>query len=179
VAVVRLDPTLAFPWGELSPDPAIEPDTFSMRWTGYIEPRYSEVYTFYALADDGIRLWINDQLIIDLWAFAPTEHTGVINLLAGVRYPIRVEYVEADGPAQLFLSWSSTSQGKEIVPQSQLYQFVEQATPTPVVLPTPVIPGTGNGLFGQYYNALDFTQLALNRTDPVINFPWSTGYWLT
>ena len=67
--LVRVDPTVGFNWGFGSPDPTIGSETFSVRWTGQIEPLHSENYIFYTTSDDGVRLWVNDQLIIDNWTF--------------------------------------------------------------------------------------------------------------
>src|SRR5205807_7682036 len=116
--LTRNDSTIDFDWGDGSPDPAIGPDTFSVRWVGKIEPLYSETYTFYALTDDGFRLWVNNQLIIDSWIDQPpTEQAGApIALSAGTRYDIRIEYYENGGGAVAKLLWSSPSQSKEIVP---------------------------------------------------------------
>jgi len=54
---VRIDPCIDFDWGEGTPDQSIGKDTYSVRWTGKVEPRYSETYTFYTVTDDGVRLW--------------------------------------------------------------------------------------------------------------------------
>jgi PKD repeat protein/glucose/arabinose dehydrogenase len=124
-ALVRFDPTVNFNWGGGSPDPAIYRDTFSVRWTGQVEARYSETYTFYTNSDDGVRLWVNGMPIIDNWTdHAPTENSGTIALLAGQRYEIRMEFYENGGGAVAQLSWSSMSQTREIVPQSQLFPVV-------------------------------------------------------
>jgi hypothetical protein len=49
-------------WGSGTPDPVrIQPDSFSARWTGQVQPQFSEEYTFYVTADDGAALWINGQ----------------------------------------------------------------------------------------------------------------------
>ena len=60
--VVRTDPTVNFDWGSGSPAPAIGADTFSARWTGQVQPQFSETYTFYTQSDDGVRLWVNNVL---------------------------------------------------------------------------------------------------------------------
>jgi hypothetical protein len=120
--VTRIDSTVDFDWGTGSPDPSIGPDTFSVRWTGGVQPRYSDTYTFYTLSDDGVRLWVDDQLIIDNWTdHAPTENTGAIELESGRIYSIRMEYYENGGGATARLSWSSTFVPKEIIPRTQLY----------------------------------------------------------
>ncbi|MEM9275567.1 MAG: lectin-like protein [Cyanobacteria bacterium P01_F01_bin.143] len=123
--VIRTDDTVDFNWGTGSPDPAIAPDTFSVRWTGEIEARFSENYNFQTTTDDGVRLWINDQLVIDQFIDqAPTSHQGTIALTAGQRYDIELEYYENGGGAVAQLAWSSASQPFEIVPESQLYSEI-------------------------------------------------------
>jgi len=163
-ALTRTDSTVNFNWGGGSPDASIGADTFSARWSGQIEALYSETYTFQTTTDDGVRLWVNDRLIIDRFVDqAATNHTGSIDLAAGQRYDIRLEYYENGGAAVSQLAWSSASQAFEIVPQSQLY-----SEPLPS-------PGTGNGLRAEYYNNIDFTDRALTRTDSTVNFNWGGG----
>ena len=58
--VARTDPTVNFDWGVGSPAPAIGVDTFSARWTGQVQPQFTETYTFYTQSDDGVRLWVNN-----------------------------------------------------------------------------------------------------------------------
>ena len=64
VALQRVDRNVDFDWRRRPPDSAVNPDGFSVRWTGYVKPDYSEDYTFYTSTDDGVRLWIDGQLII-------------------------------------------------------------------------------------------------------------------
>jgi PA14 domain len=130
--LIRVDTTVNFDWGSNSPDDTIAPDTFSVRWTGQVRSRYSETYTFHTVSDDGIRLWVNGQLIIDNWTAQPaTENTGTIALAANQDYDIKLEYFEQTGASISKLYWSSASQLKEIVPQSQLstVSFLEQTIP--------------------------------------------------
>jgi hypothetical protein len=62
-----------FNWGTGSPDPSIAADNFSARWTGQVQPVSTQAYTFYTVSDDGVRLWVNNQLVIDNWTdHAPT-----------------------------------------------------------------------------------------------------------
>ena len=75
-----------------SPDPSIGTNTYSIRWTGLIEPLYSETYTIYTVSDDGIRVWIDGQLVVDSWVDqSPTEHSGAIALQAGQLDMLSVE----------------------------------------------------------------------------------------
>jgi hypothetical protein len=120
--LTRTDPNINFNWGNGSPDASIGADTFSVRWTGQVQPRYSGTYTFYMLSDNGRRVWVNNQLIIDKWIDDwDIEYSGTINLTAGQKYDIKVEYFENNGGANAKLSWSSAQQSKEVIPQSQLY----------------------------------------------------------
>lgn len=118
----RLDPTIEFDWGEGNPGTGINNDSYSIRWTGKVEPRYSGTYTFYITSDNGRRLWVNNQLIIDKWISDwDIEYSGTITLTAGQQYDIKVEYFEDFGGANCKLSWSGPNQNKEIIPKNQLY----------------------------------------------------------
>ena len=128
-----------FNWGTGSPDASVGADTFSARYTGTIRPAYSQSYTFYATSDDGVRLWINGQRIIDKWLNQSGTFTSTaITLQAGKNYDIRVDYYENTGGAQLALEWQSTSQARQIVPTSALF-------------------AASNGLAAQYFNNKDLT----------------------
>lgn len=117
----RTDSQIDFEWGTGSPSPQVSTDDFSVRWTGTVQPLYTETYTFETRTDDGVRLWVDGQRLIDEWQDqAPTAHTGTITLTAGVEYDIRMEYYERGGGAVAELRWSSPSQTREIVPQTQL-----------------------------------------------------------
>jgi len=121
-SIARIDPTINFAFGGGSPDAAIGADTFSARWTGKVQAQYTETYTFYALADDGVRLWVNNVLLIDKWIDqGPTEYSATITVAAGTKYDIKMEYYENGGGADARLFWSSPSTAKSIVPQSQLF----------------------------------------------------------
>ena len=119
---MRIDPNVDFDWGGGSPDASISQDAFSVVWSGWVQAQFSEPYTFYTTTDDGVRLWVNNQQIINKWQDqGPTEWSGTINLTAGKRYPIEMAYFENAGGAEAHLSWSSPSTVKAIIPQSQLY----------------------------------------------------------
>ncbi|KAA6302985.1 MAG: Protective antigen [Candidatus Ordinivivax streblomastigis] len=120
----RIDPTINFDWGTGKPNPKTNADNVSVRWQGKIEPRVDDEYTFYVNSDNGRRLWINDQLIIDKWIDDyGIEYSGTITLQAGQRYTIKLEYFESTGGAYCRLEWLSTRQPREIVPRSQLYSL--------------------------------------------------------
>jgi PA14 domain len=123
--VTRVDATVNFNWGTGSPAGGINADNFAARWSGGVQPLYSEMYTFSVTGDDGYRLWVDNQLILNNYVTqTSTEATGQIALRAGQIYNIRLEYFDTSAAASISLSWSSPSQTKQVIPQSQLYSSV-------------------------------------------------------
>ncbi|MBK5209424.1 MAG: T9SS type A sorting domain-containing protein [Flavobacteriaceae bacterium] len=121
-ALTRTDASVNFDWVNGGPGAPIGNDNFSVRWSGQIQPLYSQNYTFTTTSDDGIRLWVNGVQIINNWTdHAVTNNTGTINLVAGIKYDIVLEYYENGGQAVSKLSWNSASQALQIVPPLQLY----------------------------------------------------------
>ncbi|HEX8441403.1 PQQ-dependent sugar dehydrogenase, partial [Archangium sp.] len=117
----RVDPTVDFRWEDTPPAPGLGKDTFSVRWTGSVVPRYSETYTFYTQSNDGVRLWVDGKLLIDNWTLhGTTENRGTVTLQAGRAYSLRLEFYENTGLAIMRLHWSSPRQRKEILPKEQL-----------------------------------------------------------
>lgn len=118
--VKRRDPSVNFDWGVGSPSPAIAPTDFSARWVGQVWAGHSETYTFYTLSDDGVALWVNNQLLIYNWTnHGPTENSATINLVRGRKYDIKLEYYQGGGGATMKLSWSSPSQPKQVIPEGR------------------------------------------------------------
>ncbi|MEJ0088583.1 MAG: chitobiase/beta-hexosaminidase C-terminal domain-containing protein [Limisphaerales bacterium] len=134
--LVRIDTNINFDWGNGSPDPSISVDSFTVRWTGSVQPQFNETYTFYTTTDDGVRLWVNNQLVIDKWVDqGPTTWSGTISLKAQQLYNIRMEYYENGGGAVAQLAWSSPSTTQAIIPKTQLNPFTNP--PPTVVLLSP------------------------------------------
>ncbi|MDR0540872.1 MAG: RICIN domain-containing protein, partial [Dysgonamonadaceae bacterium] len=122
--VTQIDTVINFNWGTGKPHRDVNIDNFSVRWQGKIEPRAAGEYTFFVNSDNGRRLWINDQLIIDQWIDNyDIEYFGTISLQAGQRYNIKLEYFESAGGAYCRLEWLGQKQVREIVPPSQLYSL--------------------------------------------------------
>ncbi len=117
VPVVQDTPTIDFNWGAGAPAPGIPADSFTARWTGRITPATTEDYTFSVTAAGGVRLWVNDELILDFWFDHPeSEVTSVSRpLQAGSLYPLRVEFLETTGPASIRVQWQSSSLSKRPV----------------------------------------------------------------
>lgn len=128
----RVDTVINFNWTAtplVTPFPSINRNKFSAVWAGQIQPIFSEDYTFETYSDDGVRLWVNNILIIDNWQLNTTGSTkrGTISLKAGVKYNIVMQYFQDGHSSTIKLSWSSDSQAKEIIRKSRLFsaaQFV-------------------------------------------------------
>jgi mannan endo-1,4-beta-mannosidase len=115
------DAKIDFNWSTAAPFPSMQADTFSVRWTGKLKPKYTETYKISTLSDDGIRVWVNGVLVIDSWFNQSwVERSGTIALTAGVPVDLKVEYYDNTNGAVAKVMWTSPSQVKEIIPASVL-----------------------------------------------------------
>jgi len=95
---------------------------YSARWTGKIKVEMAGYYKFFTLSDDGVRLWVDNQLIIDNWTLhGPTEDIGALKLVKDKLYDIKLEYYQNRGDAVIQLYWQAKEEKKEIVPPSAFY----------------------------------------------------------
>lgn len=117
----RIDPVIDFVWGGTNPPPSLSNGLYTVRWTGQVQPQYSETYFFDVKSDDGVKLWVNDQLLIDKWQSQNTEWSNSIPLQGGTRYDLKLEYLQTGGSAQAHLYWYSPSQPKQVIPGNCLY----------------------------------------------------------
>ena len=113
-------------------------------------PLYTEKYTFRTRSDDGVRLWVNGNLLVNRWA----NHTAIwddnsrqpIDLTACKKYEITMEYYDNVGQAVAVLAWRSNRQGEQVIPQINLYPAEpprqSTSTPTNTPLPTPTLTNT-------------------------------------
>ncbi|NRF89443.1 glycosyl hydrolase [Paenibacillus frigoriresistens] len=117
----KVDAKIDFNWSTAAPFPSMQADTFSVRWTGKLKPKYTETYKISTLSDDGIRVWVNGVLVIDSWFNQSwVERSGTIALTAGVPVDLKVEYYDNTNGAVAKVMWTSPSQVKEIIPASAL-----------------------------------------------------------
>jgi uncharacterized protein YgiM (DUF1202 family) len=102
--VTRTETAINHRWGEGSPHPAINADRFSARWTANVvlEPG---LYRFTTVSDDGVRVWIGGEQIIDNWTVHAEEVDVATVSLDGGAYQILVEYFENTGLATMILTW--------------------------------------------------------------------------
>lgn len=115
-ALYRNEADINFNWGSGSPaSGTINPDNFSVRWTRHLDLMPGR-YQFAVTTDDGVRLWVNNQLIIDQWRDQhPTTYRAEIDLSGG-SVPVKMEYYENTGGAKAQLSWALVSGGGGGVP---------------------------------------------------------------
>ncbi|MFM7207258.1 MAG: PA14 domain-containing protein [Planctomycetaceae bacterium] len=119
--LTRIDPQVNFAWGTAAPVAGVANTTYSVRWSGGVLPQFSEVYTFTVTADDGVRLWVDDELIITNWVNQDAKAaSGQIALRAGVPVPIKLEYYQNTGTASVRLEWSSPGTPLQVIPQPRL-----------------------------------------------------------
>jgi uncharacterized protein YraI len=107
-ALVRTDAQINFDWGGGSPASGLPADSFSARWTQTLNLS-ADTYTFNVIADDGVRVWLGNDLIIDQWRESTANLYSVERRLNAGNYPIRIEYFEATGGAKVQFWWSRGS----------------------------------------------------------------------
>lgn len=108
-AVVRNDSAVSFNWGTQAPASGLLLDGFSVRWARTVAFSRGD-YRFYVNADDGVRIWLDDQLLIDEWHGAMGATYTADRTLRGGDHTIMVEYYEAQGDARINVWWERPSE---------------------------------------------------------------------
>ena len=105
--VKRIDKNINFHWTISTPEPAINSEFFCATWTGNISAPQTGTFKIGLEGNDGYKLYINNQLVIDKWE-KQSFHTELVdyNFTAGTNYPIRVEFKEPNGNATIKLIWN-------------------------------------------------------------------------
>ncbi len=124
--LTRTDAQVNFDWGTGSPHASIGADTFSVRWSGVLLVPQTGNYTFSALTSDGVRLYINGQLIIDRFVEQSTRWTDStpVYLTAGQYAEVYMEYYENTGSAVAKLKWTRpefAGANGNFIPQAYLF----------------------------------------------------------
>ena len=154
-ALVRNDVAINFDWGTGRPAAGINADNFSVRWTQTLNLDPG-VYRFTTTTDDGVRLWVNNQLLIDQWQLqTPTSYA--VDVTVGGSVPVKMEYFENNGGAVAKLNYS------KIAPASG-----------GIIAPPPTsLTGAWQGT---YYNNTDlYGTPAMVRADQEIDFIWGSS----
>jgi outer membrane protein OmpA-like peptidoglycan-associated protein len=132
----RRDATINFDWHGARPVAGLEPEDFSVRWTGWLVPPTTGRYVLHISVDDGIRVWLNDRLLLDDWRGQPLSYYQVeVDLKAGEPYTLRIDYCQYSLSTRARLAW--------LVPPSQAPTSAwrniwgtAESQAEPVVIPT-------------------------------------------
>ena len=141
-SVLQRTETINFNWGMTSPGAGVPVDNFSIRWSGQIEAISTGAYQFQTNSDDGVRVWVNGQLLIDNWTphGATLDTSTAITLTAGQKYNIIVQYFDSGFDAVMQLLWKKPGDATfTAVPATQLYN-----TTIPNVAPTVSLTAPAN-----------------------------------
>jgi len=151
-AVTRNEAAIDYDWGNGSPAAGVNADNFSTRWTSNANFTAGN-YRFVATMDDGMRVWVDNSLIIDSWYDSPLRTIRADRAMSAGPHNIRVEYYEHGGGA--------------------VAQFYWQLLSTPAPAPPPLVI---NRWLGEYYNNVSLGGApVLVRNDAEVNFNWGTG----
>ena len=170
--VMRLDEAVDLDWGGHEPILGMPKDRFGVRWMGQSEAPTTDAYTIYFATEGGGRIYFDNKLAADNFAQRHySEASFIVNLNAGERHNLMLEYAETGGPARARLSWASPVMLKTVVPSDRLYaaSFDTNHTADASAL------ARTQGLLATYYNSADFTSNSFTRIDPEIDFAWKGG----
>lgn len=172
---IRNDVTIDFSWGSGSPDPRLPDDGFSARWTR--QQFFSDgFYRFTILSDDGVRFWIDGQLLVDEWHDGGSSPYTVDLYLPRDQYSLWLEYYENLGGAQIQLSWKQIGPPATTPSPTPTTTGVPSATPKPTATPSPT-PDAGLPVIHTFSVAPG--QIRLGEC---VNISWTTGRgtsWVT
>jgi hypothetical protein len=135
--LTRTDATINFNWSVTGPSPAVGQTNFTALWQGCVQPEYSETYTFTTIAQQGVQLWVNGQLLISAWTTnaAAQTNSATLSLNAQELYNVELKYFQTTGNAEAQLFWSSPSTPQAIIPQTQLYPFTNPPPSVALIAP--------------------------------------------
>ena len=135
--VRRRDATINFNWGQQPPVPGLGAEQFSVRWTGWLVPPASGKYVFHVTVDDGIRLWLNERLLMNEWrGQSISNYTTAVELRAGEPYRLRVDYCQYGLDTRVFITWEPPAAASAAPPASwrNLWGMAAE-TPRPEPIP--------------------------------------------
>jgi hypothetical protein len=169
--LVRNDPAIDFDWGFGSPGPGIPPDNFSARWTRAIWFEQG-LFRFRTIVDDGMRLFIDGQPVIDAWQDGSAREIAVDYALSQGSHNLLVEYYEHTGSARMRLWWERVT-----VPPTATWTPVPTHTPTrrPTNTPTRVPTRTPTSTPGPVTTATQPPPLTATPTHTATPLPTPTS----
>jgi uncharacterized protein (DUF1800 family) len=161
--VVRVDRQVNFGWTDVEVVAGgVGASNFSVRWTGEVVAPITGAVTFSTVSDDGVRLWVNNQALINNWTGhgATVDTAPAIQLVAGQRYPLRLEYFQGYGGKELRLRWAFAGTSAVAIPSASLFAANNVAL-TPAVSLTAT---SSNAFVGPSTITLDATASAYGTT---------------
>lgn len=163
----RIDSTIDYNWSTASPFPGLVSTDFSAIWEGYFIAPEAGTYKFGTNADDNVKLYFNNNLILNTTCCGQFW-SGNLTLTEGQLVPIKLDYNDIGGSAYLQL-------------KIQMPNGVQKNMPSEYLRTAPVDSVKNRGLTGKYYfdsgnhNYSTNQQRFLLRNEPQINFDWGTG----
>ena len=133
--IYRVDENLNFNWGTGSPMEGIPENDFSVRWTGSLEITTADEYVFSVSIDDGIRMYIDGEVIFDSWVDSDTTRISSPIFLDAGKHNIKVEYYEASSGSRIILSWKNSTSDYVVIPKENFYYNDSDAIPTITLQP--------------------------------------------
>lgn len=159
-ALKRVDESVNFDWGMGKPAAELPADNFSARWTGKLTPTVSGKYRFGAIADDGVRIYLDGKLIAEDWTeHAPTTVSAEVTLQAGKSYDVNMEYYESQIGAVAKLVWQPPSVTNTASPYAEAVKVAKEADTVVLVL------GLSSKLEGEEMTIREPGFLGGDRTD--------------
>ena len=150
--LTRTDDDIDFDWGGGGPGSGLPADNFSARWTKSIELAAAGAYEFTVTGDDGVRLFLDGQKVLDKWIPQSRTTYTVARQLTQGQHEIVLEYFEAGGAAVAQLAYEPTSE------------------------PAPPLSPPANPYAAEYFGNRDLAgPPVLTRTDDDIDFDWGGG----
>ena len=131
----RVDPFLNFQWNGDAPNgtPIIPDDQYSERWTGFVQIDEPGVWLFTTRSNDGLRLWVDDQLVVEAWDLHGAQNdTGSVHLRAPGWYPLVLEHFNSGGTATVKLQFQGPGQSRVVIPASHLLVELDANPPLTV-----------------------------------------------
>ena len=121
----RIDKQINFSWGEYELFPGTQKDGVWVEWSGIIKSNYTGIVNFEMLSDEGVKVSIDNSLLIDEWDNQSlTKFTGSLSLVKDKWYPIKIEYYESSGNAEAKFSWKYDSMSEyTLVPYTNFLPF--------------------------------------------------------
>ncbi len=118
--LTRGDPKIDLNYGGNRLDASLPADNFSARWTGRLRPYVSGAHVLETVTDDGVRLWIDNALVIDGWGGLGTR-TASVNLTAGQDHELKMEFYDGVGDSIARLFWTPPGGSRAIIPTARLF----------------------------------------------------------